>query len=302
MESTTLHNSVNKSKLPFNQLTSDYNERFTFTGKERDEETGYGYFDARYMDHELMTMWLSVDPMADKYPSISPYAYCAWNPVKLVDPDGREISPIFSTEGELLGTDDEGYGGRAIVMDKNKFRQGMSHEEAKKEGQFLDKYGKGIRISDKGWETVVSNGGERQKPTISNESDHTIYYKPEGVKDDVNMNPGYSASGAYPIAPHTDLYASADGVAARHIRKGEVFKMPDGLRIRVSNSRISRLLNFKSLDAFCASFVPYKGGWEGGSWQKYLHANCICIPTVSVSVSSSKQKDYSWDKLFQRSN
>ena len=46
-------------------------------------------FGARYMDHELMTMWLSVDPMADKYPSISPYAYCAWNPVRLVDPDGR---------------------------------------------------------------------------------------------------------------------------------------------------------------------------------------------------------------------
>ena len=63
----------------------------SFTGKEKDEETGYGYFGARYMDHELMTMWLSVDPMADKYPSISPYAYCAWNPVKLVDPDGREI-------------------------------------------------------------------------------------------------------------------------------------------------------------------------------------------------------------------
>ena len=40
----------------------------TFTGKERDEETGYGYFGARYMDHELMTMWLSVDPLADKYP------------------------------------------------------------------------------------------------------------------------------------------------------------------------------------------------------------------------------------------
>ena len=73
------------------QRISGYSERFTFTGKERDEETGYGYFGARYMDHELMTMWLSVDPMADKYPSISPYAYCAWNPVKLVDPDGREI-------------------------------------------------------------------------------------------------------------------------------------------------------------------------------------------------------------------
>ena len=70
---------------------STYSERFRFTGKERDEETGYGYFGARYMDHELMTMWLSVDPLADKYPSVSPYVYCAWNPVKLVDPDGAEI-------------------------------------------------------------------------------------------------------------------------------------------------------------------------------------------------------------------
>jgi len=57
----------------------------------------YTYFGARYMDHELMTMWLSVDPMADKYPSISPYAYCAWNPVKLVDPDGNEF---FITGGD----------------------------------------------------------------------------------------------------------------------------------------------------------------------------------------------------------
>ena len=67
-----------------------------FTGKEKDEETGYGYFGARYMDHELMTMWLSVDPMADKYPSISPYAYCAWNPVRLVDPDGKKVRAIDS--------------------------------------------------------------------------------------------------------------------------------------------------------------------------------------------------------------
>ncbi len=82
--------------LPFgerfvDQRTSGYSERFTFTGKERDSETGYGYFGARYMDHELMTMWLSVDPLADKYPSISPYAYCAWNPIRLVDPNGEEI-------------------------------------------------------------------------------------------------------------------------------------------------------------------------------------------------------------------
>ena len=101
--------------LPFgerfvDQRTSGYCERFTFTGKERDKETGFGYFGARYMDHELMTMWLSVDPMADKYPSISPYAYCAWNPVKLVDPDGCMIDEwrIDLNTGEVTKVGNKG--------------------------------------------------------------------------------------------------------------------------------------------------------------------------------------------------
>ena len=66
----------------------------SFTGKERDSETGFSYFGARFYDSDLMTGWLSVDPMADKYPNISPYAYCAWNPIKLVDPDGRDVWEI----------------------------------------------------------------------------------------------------------------------------------------------------------------------------------------------------------------
>ena len=68
-----------------------YRERFRFTGKERDEETGYGYFGARYMDYSLMTSFISVDRYASKYPFISPYAYCAWNPIRLIDPTGNTI-------------------------------------------------------------------------------------------------------------------------------------------------------------------------------------------------------------------
>ena len=65
------------------------------SAKEKDEETSYSYFGARYLASDF-SFWLSVDPMADKYPNISPYAYCAWNPVMLVDPDGREIDPYTS--------------------------------------------------------------------------------------------------------------------------------------------------------------------------------------------------------------
>ena len=62
--------------------------QYRFNGKEKDYESGFHYYGARYYWSEVLTGWLSVDPMADKYPSISPYAYCIWNPVKLVDPDG----------------------------------------------------------------------------------------------------------------------------------------------------------------------------------------------------------------------
>ena len=89
-----------------------------FTGKERDEETGYSYFGARYMDHELMTMWLSVDPLSDKYPSISPYAYCAWNPIRLIDPDGRDVWEVDG-KGHVRRTDDDGGTGKQAVKYAN---------------------------------------------------------------------------------------------------------------------------------------------------------------------------------------
>ena len=65
------------------------NWTFTFSAKERDSETGLSYFGSRYYSSDL-SIWLSVDPMSDKYASLSPYTYCANNPVKLVDPDGED--------------------------------------------------------------------------------------------------------------------------------------------------------------------------------------------------------------------
>ena len=51
--------------------------------------------------HPTLSIWLSVDPMADKYPSTSPYTYCANNPVRLVDPDGRDIWEVSETTGKV---------------------------------------------------------------------------------------------------------------------------------------------------------------------------------------------------------
>ena len=42
-----------------------------------------------------------MDPLCEKYYHISPYAYCAGNPVKYVDPDGKKVY-LFATK--LPGT------------------------------------------------------------------------------------------------------------------------------------------------------------------------------------------------------
>ena len=76
----------------------------TFSAKEKDSETGLSYFGSRYYSSDL-SIWLSVDPMSDKYPSLSPYAYCANNPIKLVDPNGEEVGDYRDWNGKLLGTD-----------------------------------------------------------------------------------------------------------------------------------------------------------------------------------------------------
>lgn len=54
-----------------------------------DEETGLHYFGARYYDSRA-SIWLSVDPLAEKFPSIGPYAYCYQNPINVIDLDGLE--------------------------------------------------------------------------------------------------------------------------------------------------------------------------------------------------------------------
>jgi len=65
-----------QSYYPFGEIMDEYvsggsiNNKYKFTEKERDIETGYDYFGARFYDSDL-GRWLSIDPLADKYPGWS---------------------------------------------------------------------------------------------------------------------------------------------------------------------------------------------------------------------------------------
>lgn len=73
--------------------------RNLFTGKERDSETNWDYFGARYYDPAI-ARWLSVDPLSEEYPSIGSFVYVANNPIYLIDPNGKEL---LKAAGHFLG-------------------------------------------------------------------------------------------------------------------------------------------------------------------------------------------------------
>jgi RHS repeat-associated protein len=73
---------------------------YKFNAKELDESTGYYYYGARYYD-PAVSIFLSVDPLAEQFPAWNPYTYTMNNPVNLVDPTGMApegITPKYRIE------------------------------------------------------------------------------------------------------------------------------------------------------------------------------------------------------------
>ena len=76
--------------------------RYALSGKERQTMSRMGMylaaheslldFGARFYD-PATAIFLQQDPLAEKYYNLSPYAYCANNPVNFVDSDGRISAP-----------------------------------------------------------------------------------------------------------------------------------------------------------------------------------------------------------------
>ena len=65
---------------------------YKYNGKELDRMHGLNTYDYGARQHDpILCRWDRMDPLCEKYYDVSPYVYCANNPVKYVDPDGREI-------------------------------------------------------------------------------------------------------------------------------------------------------------------------------------------------------------------
>ncbi|PKP22020.1 MAG: hypothetical protein CVU04_00170 [Bacteroidetes bacterium HGW-Bacteroidetes-20] len=224
------------------QRNSSWNAPYTFSGKEKDVETGYGYvkklrffsslafgnekqvfhyahclrrFGARYYDSGL-SIWLSVDPMSDKYPSMSPYNYCANNPVILVDPDGREIGDFYDLWGERLGTDGNPDGMVYFVDDRESIRKINKNDRKNKTTDVSDvivymttsinDLSDALEVFDR----TKDNGGSKEEYTVWDNDGNG--FSGQGTEDDCDMptSSGRLSIHSHPFTENGDKLSTPD--------------------------------------------------------------------------------------------
>lgn len=124
--------------VPFGETFIDerngnWSTPYTFSGKERDEETGLLYVHARYQDSKY-GIWYSVDPLAEKYFWTSSYVYCLNNPLKYTDPTGMEVEADAKSQTNIKNTLTEKEAkyvrfDKSGVLDKDKLNKSKSTSE-----------------------------------------------------------------------------------------------------------------------------------------------------------------------------
>ena len=183
--------------------------------------------------------WFSIDPLAEDYLSFSPYNYVANNPLKFIDPDGREIDL-----SELLKTDDGKAIADKIVSDLSKISDASvsydnesgllsieaSDNDEKQNDAF--KYISGLIendetlkvINDNSQDTKVLSNGDININSQEIDSDIT-QFKDQGVDPTTN---GYGVSLLHETL-HTDVGASYFGNDKSyydHGQDGSAFGLP----------------------------------------------------------------------------
>ena len=196
-------------EILFDEHNTEHTMPYLFNGKELDQETNLTYFGARYLDMKT-SLWLNVDPLVEKYPNISPYAYVANNPIGNIDPNGRQIVGITKKDAQTFKEDihrvlaDEKFAGvRALIDVKGSTFKSI---DAKALGAALD--GVSLSTDEKAYIDMVTN-------TINSKEVHKVEYlsgdftSSEGAmafKD--HMNKTQAGVGDIMLTPEGKLSAS----------------------------------------------------------------------------------------------
>jgi RHS repeat-associated protein len=216
-----MYNPWGEEMHQWNANTYAFTSPYRFNSKELDPETGLAYYGARYYQNKL-GVWLSVDPLATKYPDWAPYVYVYNNPLIYIDPDGREGIVISGSPGNHKNKEHFLVNG----LDRAKAAQNRTQREGEKvtwlvyndpKGGFTDKQIKNYtkQASKVGIELKVVTSTVEIVDYVNNKTGRdsrfedkitSFYYVGHATPGDLDV--GYGGTGAY-LEPGDDFKSSA---------------------------------------------------------------------------------------------
>jgi RHS repeat-associated protein len=124
--------------MPFSK---DDTQPFKYNNKELDNMNGLNWYDysARHYDATI-TRFTTIDPHAEKYYSISPYVYCANNPVIYVDPTGMDW--YTDNDGNYQYDPNLTAKNQSEILKKGQVYVGVTHQVKDAEGNVIENYRK----------------------------------------------------------------------------------------------------------------------------------------------------------------
>ena len=166
------------SGTPFEQSHGIGEQPYKFTGKEFITMHGLNWQDygARWLDNVRM-QWTTLDPLCEKYYAISPYTYCADDPIRLIDPNGKEIWIAYVVVKD---------GKKAIetYQYKNNRLYDSNGKEYKGKNSYLNTVKNQLnQLKKDNWEV-----GDMISKLETNEYKNTITNISDKVKDDARKN------------------------------------------------------------------------------------------------------------------
>jgi RHS repeat-associated protein len=181
-----------------NTHVNQYTDYYPFGGKELDEMHGLNWYD--FQARQLSTAiprFTTLDPLAEKYYAVSPYAYCGNNPVNRIDPTGMDW--FTDIDGTYQYNPDINKNNQAEKLKEGQTYIGVTHQIKDKNGKMMENYRKDGSImyfnESSGYKRIWNNsqktGNEEMGVIINNGVFVVPDYK--NTASEVNLtNYGYS--------------------------------------------------------------------------------------------------------------
>ncbi|MCL1934037.1 MAG: RHS repeat-associated core domain-containing protein [Candidatus Azobacteroides sp.] len=115
---------------------------YKYNGKELDQMNGLNWYDYSARNYDpAYGRFTTMDPMCEKYYSISPYAYCANNPVRFIDPDGQDWYGDFQNLARQFNPN-LNKNNQAEILEKGQKYIGATDQVKDEKGNVIENYRK----------------------------------------------------------------------------------------------------------------------------------------------------------------